>query len=281
MRFVFLGTGTSSGVPAVGCDCAVCRSADPRDRRLRTSAALIFDDPQGNERVVLLDCGPDFREQALRAELKRLDAILLTHTHVDHTWGLDEVRRYNAIMGQPIDLFADERTIEFVRHVYRHIFDRKLNVNESFVASFITRRIEPLAPLDLWGLRITPLSLLHGKLPVLGFRIEGGRSRPGSDGPWGGARPPLPLAYMTDVSGIPPETWPHLRGLRTLVLDGLRHRRHPTHFTVGQAESVAREVGAEATWLVHMSHDLPHAATDAELPEGVRLAFDGLELGAR
>jgi phosphoribosyl 1,2-cyclic phosphate phosphodiesterase len=280
MRFVFLGTGTSSGVPAIGCDCAVCRSSDPRDRRLRTSAALIFNDAEGAERTILIDCGPDFREQALRAGLPRLDAILLTHNHVDHTWGLDEVRRFNAIMGQPIDLFADERTIQFVRHVYRHIFDRKLNVNESFVASFITRRVQPLASFDLFGLRITPLPLLHGKLPVLGFRIEEARPpRGGESAPFAGARPPLPLAYMTDVSGVPPETWPHLRGLRTLVLDGLRHRRHPTHFTVGQAVSVAREIGAEATWLVHMSHDLPHATTDAELPEGIRLACDGLELG--
>lgn len=280
MRFVFLGTGTSSGVPAIGCDCAVCTSSDPRDRRLRTSAAMIFDDPEGDERIVLLDCGPDFREQALRAQLHRLDGILLTHNHVDHTWGLDEVRRFNAIMGQPIDLYADERTTEFVRHVYRHIFDRKLNVNESFVASFITRRLQPLVPLELHGLRITPLPLLHGKLPVLGFRIEEARERArGGEEQWGGQRPPLPLAYMTDVSGIPPETWPHLRGLRTLVLDGLRHRRHPTHFTLGQAVSVAREVGAEATWLVHMSHDLPHERTDAELPEGIRLAYDGLALG--
>lgn len=272
MRFVFLGTGTSAGVPAIGCDCAVCTSEDPRDRRLRTSAAVIWTDPGGRERVALLDAGPDLREQSLRLGLKRCDAIFFTHNHVDHIFGLDEVRRFNALMGRPIDVFADAHTLASLRRVYQHIFDRDKNVNDSFVATLIPHTLEPGRPVELHGLRFTPFTLLHGGLPILGYRLERAAGAPDPD-------EPLPLAYCTDVSGIPPESWKHLRGLRTLVLDALRHRRHPTHFTVGQAVSVAHEARAGQTYFVHMSHDLPHETTDAELPEGMHLAYDGLTLG--
>lgn len=277
MLFRFLGTGTSSGIPAIGCSCAVCTSADPRDRRLRCSASIEFTDAKGHPRVVLLDPGPDLRQQALAAGLTRCDAILFTHNHVDHTWGLDEVRRFNAVMKAPIDIYAEEHTMEHLHRVYAHIFERDRNVNDSFVATLIPHRIGPERVLDLHGLRVTPIRLLHGRLPILGYRLEGPRAD-------GGAAPksegsPFPLAYCTDVSGIPPESWGQLKGLETLVLDALRHRHHPTHFTVGQAVGVAHEVGAKRTWFIHMSHDLAHEATDAELPEGMRLAYDGLVLG--
>ena len=283
MRFLFLGTGTSAGVPAIGCDCRVCTSSDPRDQRLRTSAAVQFTDPGGRERTILIDASPDLRQQALRAKLRACDAVLFTHNHVDHTFGLDEVRRFNAVMQAPIDVYAEERTLEHLRRVYKHIFDKDDNVNDSFVATLITHRVEEALveahrPIDLYGVHFTPIRLLHGRLPVLGFRIEPGpRLRAGRNEEDGS---PFPLAYCTDVSGVPPQTWPALQGLRTLVLDALRHRRHPTHFTLGQAVGVAHEVGAAATWFVHMAHDLPHAQTDAELPEGMRLAYDGLVLGA-
>jgi phosphoribosyl 1,2-cyclic phosphate phosphodiesterase len=270
MRFEFLGTGTSAGIPAIGCACAVCTSADPRDRRLRTSACLRFADAAGVERTILLDAGPDLRQQALRAGLDRADAILITHNHVDHVFGLDEVRRFNVLMQSPIGVYADERTLEALRRVYQHIFDAASNFQPSFVASLIAHRVEPGVGFEVHGVRVEPIRLLHGRLPILGYRL---------DRVDGGEPGPLPLAYCTDVSRIPPETWSRLTGLRTLVLDGLRFRKHPTHMTVSHAASVAGEVGAERTYLVHMSHEVEHARTDAELPEGVFLAYDGLVLG--
>jgi phosphoribosyl 1,2-cyclic phosphate phosphodiesterase len=273
MRFIFLGTGTSAGIPAIGCSCPVCTSKDPRDQRLRTAAAIRFRDARAEERIILLDAGPDLRQQALRAGLSRCDAILFTHNHVDHIFGLDEVRRFNALQHTPIDVWADQHTMQSLRRVYLHIFDKDNNVNDSFVATLIPRLIddglvESGQPIDLWGLRVTPIPLLHGRLPILGYRIEGPAVHDG----------PFPLAYCTDVSGIPPQSWQRLRGLKTLVLDALRHRHHPTHLTLRQAVQIATQVGAERTYFVHMAHDLPHAATQSELPEGMFLAYDGLEL---
>lgn len=281
MRLTFLGTGTSSGIPLIGCDCPVCTSTDPRDARLRCSVALQWIDPHHQPRTILIDAGPDLRQQALRAGLNRCDAIFLTHNHVDHIFGLDEVRRFNAVMRAPIDVYADLHTMESLQRVYKHIFERERNVNDSFVATIVPRLIRSVAdggaPIHLHGLRITPFTLLHGKLPVLGYRLER------TDAIASLAPPPdrdfLPLAYCTDCSGIPPDSWPHLRGLRTLILDALRHRKHPTHFTLGQAVGVAHEVAATQTYFIHMTHDLPHAQTQAQLPEHMHLAHDGLVLG--
>jgi phosphoribosyl 1,2-cyclic phosphate phosphodiesterase len=276
MRFVFLGTGTSAGVPAIGCDCAVCTSADPRDQRLRTSGLIQFRDPRGQERAILIDAGPDLRQQVLRCGLRRLDAILFTHNHVDHTFGLDEVRRFNVVMERAIDVYADDRTMEHLRRVFRHIFERDANVNDSFVATLIPHRIDAGEPFTLHGLRVTPIPLLHGKLSMLGFRFD---AEPGLGGAREGLGPGwLPMAYCTDLSGVPTDSWRILKGVRTLVLDALRHRRHPTHLTLGQAVSIAHEVGAERTYFVHMAHDLAHQATCDQLPEGMALAHDGLVL---
>jgi phosphoribosyl 1,2-cyclic phosphate phosphodiesterase len=273
VRFLFLGTGTSAGVPAIGCSCAVCTSSDPRDQRLRTAAAVQFADSTGQERTILLDAGPDLRQQALRAKLDRCDGVLFTHNHVDHTFGLDEVRRFNAIMDRPIDIYAEPHTLDHLFRIYKHIFDRQNNVNDSFVATLVAHRISPGEPLALHGMRFTPIRILHGKLPIVGYRIEPASdvSRSTSD--------VFPLAYCTDLSGIPPETWPHLTGLRTLVLDALRHRRHPTHLTINDAVNIAEKIGAGRTYFVHMAHDLPHEETNRQLPEGMALAHDGLVLG--
>jgi phosphoribosyl 1,2-cyclic phosphate phosphodiesterase len=273
LQFVILGSGTSAGVPVIGCDCGVCTSSDPHDRRTRPAACVRFTDAQDRPRVVLIDASPDLREQALRHELRRCDAIVFTHNHVDHTFGLDEVRRFNVVMQAPIDIYAEPPTLEFLDRVYRHIFARQKNVNDSFVATLIPHAIELDRPLDLHGLRFTPLRLLHGRLPILGYRIEDlddagrlARPQPG----------PLPLAYCTDVSGIPPETWPGLGSLRTLILDMLRYRRHPTHLSVDEAIEIAGRIGAERTFFTHMTHDIRHADLDGELPEGMALAYDGL-----
>jgi phosphoribosyl 1,2-cyclic phosphate phosphodiesterase len=276
MRFRFLGTGTSSGVPAVGCFCPVCTSGDSRDQRLRTSATVEFTDRRGQERVVLLDAGPDLRIQALRARLARCDGIFFTHNHVDHTFGLDEVRRFNALMAAPIDIFAEQRTLDHLFRVYQHIFDRQNNTNDSFVATLVSHRLTPGVPVDLHDMRFTPFRLLHGGLPILGYRVEPVGEEVHSTKH---SESPFPLAYCTDVSGIPTESWMMLAGLKTLVLDALRHRRHPTHLTIDQAVNIAGRIGAAQTYFVHMSHDLAHEETDRELPEGISLAWDGLVLG--
>lgn len=269
LKVTFLGTGTSAGIPAIGCDCSTCRSDDPRDRRLRTSGVIEWTDADGHDRVILIDAGPDLRYQSLRAGLTRCDVVLLTHSHVDHTWGLDELRRFNAVMESPIDVYAEPATLAHLDRVYQHVFQKETNVNASFVATLTPRVVTPETPLELMGLKVTPLRVLHGRLPILAYRF---------DPPPGTASGHLPLVWATDVSSIPPETWPKLQGVKTLVLDMLRHRHHPTHLTVDQAIEVAGEIEADQTWFVHMAHEISHRQVEGMLPTGMSLAWDGLVL---
>ncbi len=274
MQLRFLGTGTSAGIPIIACDCSVCTSTDPRDTRTRTSAILEFVDPDGHRRVILIDASPDLRQQVLREGIDRIDAILITHNHVDHVWGLDEVRRFNEVMGCPIEVWADDHTHESLRRVYRHIFESEKNIQKSFVADLIPKRLFPDVPITLFGLTITPMTLMHGKQAILGFRFESESLDPG--------HALLPLAYCTDVVEIPGSSRVHLRGLNTLVLGALRHRPHPTHFTVAQALAEAEGIKASRTFLVHMTHDLGHAVTNGGLSGcsvRVVLAHDGLIVG--
>jgi len=266
MQLRFLGTGTSAGIPVIACDCPTCTSTDPRDTRTRTSSTIEFTDPDGIDRVILIDTSPDLREQVLRERITRIDAILYTHNHVDHTFGLDEVRRFNEVMGTPINIYADAHTMTALKRVYQHIFEPHKNVQKSFIAKLIPYLIEPLIQFTLFGLTITPITLHHGKLPILGFSFD----MPAANSDL------LPLAYCTDVSEIPPEALAALAGTQTLVLDALRHRPHPTHFTVAQALDAVVQINPSRTYLVHMTHDLMHAPTNADLPPGVTLAYDGL-----
>ena len=273
VTFTQCGTGTSAGIPVIGCDCPTCTSDDPRDARTRCGACLRFIDPTGTDRVVLIDCPPDHRQHALQLGLERCDLILLTHDHVDHIFGLDEVRRYNALMKQPIELRADHGTIDSLQRIFKHVFRKQENVNVSFVADIMPRPVAPFEPIDRFGVRFEPLPIKHGRLDILGYRMEA----IGEDGVVLEEQPgPFPLAYLTDCSGIPPETWPRLAGVRTLFLDMLRYRSHPTHFTVDQAVAAASQIEAEETFFLHMTHDIRHAELEPKLPADMHLAWDGL-----
>ena len=251
MRITFLGTGTSHGVPMIGCDCSTCLSADPRDSRLRPS---IYVETTGAR--VLVDAGPDLRTQALRHRISRVDAVLFTHGHADHILGMDDVRRFNALMRGPMPCYGDAATLEDIRRMFSYVFD-PATPKGGGLPLLELREID--GPLQIADLAAVPVPLYHGHRPILGFRF--------------GA-----CAYLTDCNRIPDASWPLLDGLDVLVLDALRVRPHPTHFSLDEAVATAERIGARRTFFTHMCHDLQHAATDARLPAGMALAYDGLVL---
>jgi phosphoribosyl 1,2-cyclic phosphate phosphodiesterase len=251
MLVTFLGTGTSSGVPVISCDCAVCTSEDPHNQRYRSSILLQWDG-----RNVVVDTGPEFRLQALRARLHRLDAVLLTHEHADHIFGLDDVRFFTMRGEGSLPLFAEARTLETVRAAFPYIFHGQ-PVAGSLRPSLELRELS--GPFDLFGATVQPIRVFHGKLPITAFRIGD-------------------FAYVTDCSRIPPESEALLQGLDTLVLGALRHRPHPTHFSLSEAVETAQRLAPRRTLLTHIGHDLDHAATNAALPASIQLAHDGLRI---
>jgi len=252
LEITFLGTGTSHGVPMIGCECSTCRSDDPRDNRLRPSVFVRGD--AGTS--VLIDAGPDLRAQALKHGITRVDAIVFTHGHADHILGLDDVRRFNAVMGQPMKLYGDGVTLDEIRRTFRYVFDENVPRGGG-IPQLDLSLIE--GPFTIGELPFVPIPLWHGTRQILGLRIGG-------------------FAYLTDCNAIPDGSWPLLAGVDVLVLDALRHRPHPTHFSLKEAVAAAGRIAARQTYFTHMCHDLPHAETSADLPEGVALAYDGLRL---
>ena len=252
MQITFLGTGTSHGVPMIGCECATCRSDDPHDRRLRPSLLIRGDDGAS----VLVDAGPDLREQALSHRISRVDAVVFTHGHADHILGIDDLRRYNHLMGTPMRLFGDALTLDEIRRMFGYAFDPKTPKGGGIPQLEL---IELQAPVDIGSLRVVPVPIWHGRRPILGLRV--GR-----------------FAYLTDCNGIPEASWPLLDGVEIAVIDALRHKPHPTHFTLQEAIAASRRMAARQTYFTHMCHDLPHAATNATLPPDMALAYDGLQL---
>ncbi|HJS46662.1 MAG TPA: MBL fold metallo-hydrolase [Gemmatimonadales bacterium] len=253
MRLTFLGTGTSFGVPQIGCDCAVCRSADPRDRRTRTGAVI----EAGGARL-LLDTPPELRLQLVGAGIARVDAVLYTHAHADHVNGIDDLRAFSVRRGAPLPLYGPAEALDAIRRNFGYIFDDGVvPLPGTSKPRLETRALEPGIAVEIAGAPVLPIALEHGRDRVFGYRIG-------------------PVAYLTDVKAVPEAARAALRGVRTLVLNALWWRTHPTHLSIGEAVEVARDVGARETWLTHLTHETAHAALLGDLPPGVAPAHDGL-----
>ena len=251
VKISVLGSGTSVGVPTIGCHCAVCTSTDPRDNRLRPSVLLTF-----NERNVLIDTTPDFRTQALRANIQKLHAVIFTHSHADHVMGFDDIRPYNFRQSGEIPIYAAPNTLADIRRCFPYVFDgapRETNIPH----------IEPHeidgSPFELFGLQFQPIPVLHGKHMIYGFRFGN-------------------AAYLTDHSEIPDSSMDLLQGLDVIFLDALRYKPHPTHSTVDRSIQTVQKLGVRRAFFTHICHDLGHERAESLLPPHIRLAYDGLEV---
>jgi phosphoribosyl 1,2-cyclic phosphate phosphodiesterase len=249
-RVTVLGSGTSHGVPMIGCTCAVCRSTDPRDRRTRPS---IYVDVQGGPKL-LVDTSTDLRMQALAQGVTRVDAILFTHSHADHVMGLDDSRRFSQMQKGAIRCYADAATIASLKKSFYYVFDPATDKGGG-LPQIELHPIEGRFAVD--GVDIQPIPLMHGARPILGFRFGD-------------------FAYLTDTNHLPEEAFALLDGVTVVILDALRHRPHPTHFTVAEAVAVLQRLRPAQSYLTHICHDLPHVATNQSLPAGIELAYDGL-----
>lgn len=251
--FTFLGTGTSVGVPMVGCNCDVCTSSDPRNQRYR--CAVLVKLPTGN---LLIDTPPELRLQLLRARVGVVHAVLYTHYHADHVFGLDDLRPIPRHLGSAVPLYCTTEVERKIRQSFSYAFAAGAEaVPAGFLPKLVFRTIEDEETFTVLGQQIVPIPLIHAHFNVLGFRIDD-------------------VAYCTDVNKIPRESWPRLEGLRVLVLDALRHKPHPGHFSLDEALEVIDRVKPARAYLTHMSHDLDHATTNRQLPANVELAYDGL-----
>ena len=250
VELTVLGSGTSMGVPTIGCHCPVCVSPDPHDKRTRPSILLRYEG-----RAVVVDTTPDFRFQALRFNLDRLDAVLYTHSHADHILGLDDIRPFSLPDGKVIPIYGNRPAIEGLRRVFKYVFDG----NYPYGGVPLIQDHIVTGPVQLFGLEFVPVQVLHGRLEVLGFRF--GR-----------------VAYLTDYNEIPEPSYLLLRDLDVLFLDALRHEAHPTHMTVEEALREVEKIQPRRAFFTHIAHDLGHEVTNARLPEQVRLCYDGMRL---
>jgi len=251
LELEFLGTGTSQGVPVIACNCSICTSSDPRDKRLRSSVLIHTD-----TKTILIDAGPDLRQQLLRTSTENVDAVLLTHEHMDHLAGIDELRAFNFKQGRAMDIYSSEATNAAVRRMFHYAFADKRypGVPE------LTLHTIGEAPFDVCGIEITPIEVLHYNMPVLGFRIGD-------------------LAYITDAKTLPAKAMKQLQGVDVLVLNALRKKEHSSHLNLQEATDVAKEIGARQTYFTHVSHLMGrHQEVSVELPEGISFAYDGLRV---
>jgi phosphoribosyl 1,2-cyclic phosphate phosphodiesterase len=249
VKITFLGTGTSQGVPIIGCDCAVCTSHDTHDKRLRTSVLIETDKTN-----IVIDTGPDFRYQMLRANVRKLDAIVFTHGHKDHVAGLDDVRAYNYFQQKPMEIYANAHTQEIIHREFEYVFNNKFYPG---IPQLSINNIDS-EPFNVEGLIITPIKLLHYKLEVLGFRIGD-------------------FTYITDANFIAPEELEKAKGSKVVVLNALRHEQHISHFSLSEAIDIAKQIGSEQTYFTHMSHQIGlHLEINSHLPGNMQLAYDGL-----
>lgn len=251
MQLTFLGTGTSGGVPSIGCNCNVCRSEDPRDKRLRCSALL----EEGDTRI-LIDCGPDFRQQILPWDFRKMDGILLTHIHYDHVAGIDDIRPFCVFGAVPV--YADEKTAQGLRHTMPYCFAEHPYPGVPLLELHV---VEPNVPFVIGGIEVMPIQVMHGKLPILGFRFG-------------------KLAYITDMKTIAPDQLPYLKGVETLVVNALRlTKEHHSHQLLDDAVAFAQQLGAKTTYLIHVTHDIGlHRETEKMLPGNIHLAYDNLKI---
>jgi phosphoribosyl 1,2-cyclic phosphate phosphodiesterase len=248
MKLTFLGTGTSRGIPVIGCDCTVCHSSNPRNKRLRCSLLI------ESSAAVVIDTSVDFRAQMLTHRVRRLDAVVFTHSHADHILGLDDVYPFNLKSGKSIPVFGSPETLEQLKITFRYLF-----AEERYPGIPSLDLIPVNGAFEVGDLRFEPIEVFHGQMPVFGYRIGD-------------------FAYVTDVSYIPETSMEKLQGLKVLALDGLRHRRHPTHFSLTEAVGVTETLRPQKTYLVHMTHEVDHDEEESRLPNGVSLAYDGLTL---